>query len=235
MLTEVLSIGSFRLFGVQRGALESPQLAGCSAVRAASIPCDGEGAGRARAGDEDWQKLVVGTGMDAGSGFVLESLTVENYMVGPGDTLRGHFCWRASGDVPFGLPIEVAIRIDTAFPKGKLYREWYGKQYRRIIERRSGCFWRLTWETRLMSGCAYPDMWEAGGAVRQDFSLPLSRALASGAYELRVRVRRVPYLANRYVRDYLSNDDSLQGVPMGMIYVQGHFSGEASATPGGRP
>jgi hypothetical protein len=231
VLTEVLAVGSFRLFGVRRDALESVQPGGCGAARAASVPCGGDGAGRVD--DEEWQKLVVGTGMDVGSGFVLESLTVDNYMLGPGDTLRGHFCWRASGDVPFGLPIELAVRIDTSFPKGRLYREWYGKQYRRIIERRNGRFWRLTWQSRLMSGWAYPDMWGTRGAVRQDFSLPLSRALAPGAYELRVKVRRVPYLPNRYVRDYLSNDDSLQGAPVGMIYIQGHFSDKAISTSGG--
>ncbi|HEY5132613.1 MAG TPA: hypothetical protein VII85_02905, partial [Candidatus Krumholzibacteriaceae bacterium] len=196
--------------------------------------CVSDAAGRTPRGDEDSERLLVGTDMDVGSGFVLESLTVENYMLGPGDTLRGNFCWKASGDIPFGLPIEAVIRIDTPFPKGRLYREWYGKQYRRIVERRSGCFWRLTWQSRLMSGCAYPDMWETGRAVRQDFSLPLSRALAPGAYELRVKVRRVPYLANRYVRDYLSNDDSLQGLPVGMIYIQGHISDGALANSDGR-
>jgi hypothetical protein len=71
-----------------------------------------------------------------------------------------------------------------------------------------------------MSGCAYPDLWEARRAVKQDFSFALSPWLAPGSYEVRVMVRRLPYLANRNVSDYLLNDDSLNGMPVGMIYVQ---------------
>jgi hypothetical protein len=44
--------------------------------------------------------------------------------------------------------------------------------------------------------------------------------MAPGPYEVRVKVIRAPYLENRRVADYLSNDDSLQGVPVGMIYLR---------------
>ncbi|HVO77012.1 MAG TPA: hypothetical protein VMT60_03420 [Candidatus Bathyarchaeia archaeon] len=232
VLTEVLESGQFRLFSVHRDALGGPQAGGCASPRASAIPCGDKETALAGSGD-DWQRLVVGTGLDAGCGVVLENLTIDNATLFSGDTLRGHFCWRTTAEVPFGLPLEAAIRIDTAFPRGRLYHAWYGKQYRRIIERRTGRFWRLTWQSRLLSGCTYPDMWEPGRVVRQDFSFPLSRALAPGAYELRVKVRRVPYLANRSPADYLLNDDSLEGVLAGMVYVQGHF-GESVSVDGSR-
>jgi len=38
----------------------------------------------------------------------------------------------------------------------------------------------------------------------------------------------VAYLENRSVADYLSNDDSLQGVPVGMIYLRGEIGGGIS-------
>jgi hypothetical protein len=231
LMAETLALGGFHLFRVRREVLEAPPSGTCAAARAAAIPCEGESLHAPRE-NEDWTRLVVDTGMDVGSGVVLVSLTVDNYTLHPGDTLKGHFCWRASQDIPFGLPLEAVIRVDSDFHEGKLYRRWYGKQYRRIVERWNNCFYRLTWQLRLVSGPAYPDMWAAGGAVKQDFSFALSPWLAPGSYEVRVKVRRVPYLPNRSIADYLENDDSLNGVPIGMIYVQEHV-GRLSA--GGSP
>ena len=84
----------------------------------------------------------------------------------------------------------------------------------------AAAYYRFTWRIRLMSGPAYPDMWEEGRSVRQDFALPLPASIVPGPYEVRVKVIRAPYLENRSVADYLSNDDSLQGVPVGMIYLR---------------
>ena len=233
LVTEVLTLDGFHLFRVHRDGLEAPSADACAAARAAAIPCEEEMA-PARQSEEGRNRLAVDAGTDVGCGIILVSLTIDNYMLHPGDTLRGHFCWRASQDVAFGLPLETAVRINTDFPEGTLYRTWYGKQYRRIVERRNGCFYRLTWRSRLMSGYAYPDMWEARRVVKQDFSLALSPWLAPGPYEVRIKVYRTPYLVNRGIPDYLLNDDSLQGVPLGMIYVQEHFGNAASAGSSGR-
>jgi hypothetical protein len=234
-LTEVLALDGFHLFHVRREAPEAHRSASCSDAKAAFLACAGGRGGCMHLREEERDSIAPDAGIDIGAGIELACLTIDNYMLHPGDTLRGHFCWRASKALAFGLPVEAAIRIDTAFPEGKLYRAWYGKQYRRFIERRNERFYRLTWQVRLLSGFTYPDMWEAGRAVRQDFALPLSRALAPGAYELRVKVDRATYLPNRLVSDYLSNDDSLQGVPIGMVYVREQpADAGASSAPRGR-
>jgi len=233
LMSEVLTLDGFHLFRVHRYGFEAPPSGACAVARAAAIPCEEERT-PAQQPEEGWDRLAVDTGTDVGCGIILVSLTVDNYMLYPGDTLRGHFCWRASQDVAFGLPLEAAVRINTGFPEGALYRDWYGKQYRRIVERRNGRFYRLTWRSRLMSGFSYPDMWETRRVVKQDFSFALSPWLAPGPYEVRIKVYRVPYLVNRSIPDYLLNDDSLQGVPLGMIYVQGHFGNAASAGSSGR-
>jgi hypothetical protein len=207
--------------------IDSPREISCVAPRAAALPCSWGRGTDARPGDWNAEEPVAGAGTDVGCGIELIAVAIDNCMIQPGDTLKGHFCWMAPREVPFGFPIEAVIRIDTKFPEGKLYRRWYGKQYRRFIERRNGCFYRLTWQVRLMSGFSYPDMWEAGHAVRQDFSLPLNRSIAPGAYEVHMKVNRIRYLPVRRPSDYLRNDDSLQGVPVGMVYVRG--PGEESA------
>ena len=57
--------------------------------------------------------------------------------------------------------------------------------------------------------------------MRQDFSLPLSPWMAPGTYEVRIKVMRRPYLANRSISDYLSNNDSLQGVAVAEVILTG--------------
>ena len=212
--TSMLEMDGFQLFKLRRDAPGALAEETCAVAHAGAIPCP---ASEERSGDGG---IDAGGGTDVGAGIALVNLTVDNYLVGSGDTLAGHFCWKASRKASFGLPLDVVIRIDAAFPKGALYRDWYGKQYRRIIERRGGGYYRFTWRTRLMSGPAYPDMWEAGRSARQDFALPLPASIMPGPYEVRVKVIRAPYLENRRVADYLSNDDSLQGVPVGMIYLR---------------
>ncbi len=209
--TIVLDRDGFYLFKLRRGVFAEGE---CAAARMGAVPCaaSGERSGDGETGFE--------AGTEAGEGISLVELTVDNYLLRSGDTVTGHVCWKAPRKESFDLPLDVVIRIDAAFPRGALYRDWYGKQYRRIIERRGGAYYRFTWRRRLMSGPAYPDMWEEGRVVRQDFSLPLPASIAAGPFEVRVKVIRATYLENRRIADYLSNDDSLQGVPVGMVYLR---------------
>jgi hypothetical protein len=209
--TSALDLDGFHLFRVRRGAFGETA---CAAARMGAVPCTVSG------GSSGEGRIDLEAGTEVGEGISLVNLTVDNYLVHSGDTLRGHVCWNAPRKESYGLPFVVIMRIDTAFPRGALYREWYGKQYRRIIERRGGAYYRFTWRIPLMSGPAYPDMWDEGRTVRQDFALALPGLIVPGPYEIRVKVIRASYLENRSVADYLSNDDSQQGVPAGMIYLR---------------
>ncbi len=159
-------------------------------------------------------------GFDTGMGIVLEGIRFEERKVCAGDMLTGFFCWKRSGEIEFGLPVEWTVRLDTGFPMGAWYRPWYGKQYRRHIESRSGKRYRFSASGLLLSGYTFPDQWDASGAVRQDFSFPLPPSLSPGMYEFRVTVRRLTYLPNRRISDYLRNEDLYYGEPVGLIHVE---------------
>ncbi|MCK4236537.1 MAG: hypothetical protein KAX38_05425, partial [Candidatus Krumholzibacteria bacterium] len=159
------------------------------------------------------------TRLDVGYGIVLESITLENDRLDAGDTLRGSFCWKAPDEIPFGLPIEWTMRLDTEYPKGLFFRSWYSKQYRRAVERRKSRSYRLTRTGRLMSGFTFPDQWGAGEKVRQVFSIALPRSLEPGIYDMRIKVKRAPYLSNRTIPDYFLNEDSMQGDLVARIRV----------------
>jgi hypothetical protein len=210
VMSERLDVEGFRLFEVHRESLSGVLDRACSVPRAAALVCDREG------GEE---RRIVDSELDVGCGIVLSCLMLDAFVLNPGDTLRGQFCWRTSQPLSFGLPLEVIVRIDSEYPRGAWYRPSYGKQYRRVVERRNNHLYRYTWSERLMSGFTYPDQWEPIQIVRQDFSLPISPWMAPGTYELRIKVLRRPYLMNRVVADYLRNDDSQQGIVVAEVTV----------------
>jgi hypothetical protein len=204
-LDETIAEGGFTLFAVRRDSLAS-RSDWCEVPLVRSLPC------------EDGEPPTRGIG-GAGCGIMLEAVSIGAGEIAAGDTLRCSLCWLAPDTVSFGLPLDVTIRIDTDFPKGRWYRPWYGKQYRRIAERRRGVFYRCTWHMRLLSGFSFPEQWIAGVPVRQDVALAIPRRMAPGRYDLRVKIRRATYLPNRRIADYLSNRDSLQGMRAGTIVV----------------
>jgi hypothetical protein len=119
----------------------------------------------------------------------------------------------------FGFPLILTIRFDTEFPKGSFYRPWYGKQYRRTIERMNKEFYRYTFSTELKSGDIYPEFWTNAHVMRQDFSFVIPAAMSEGEYEIRMKVWRKAYLENRRLADYFSNDDSKQGEKVAVMKI----------------
>lgn len=166
--------------------------------------------------------LVGGFEQVCGCGVMLENVKLSGKVFRPGDTLSGSFCWRAGMELPFKSPIAWTVRMDTDTPQGALFRPWYSKQYRRIIERRNGVRYRFTRFGRLMSGCTYPDQWEKGSHVRQDFAFALPGDLAPGRYEVRLKVRKIPFLPNTTISDYLTDDDSFKGELIGVLWIDEH-------------
>ncbi|MBN1164762.1 MAG: hypothetical protein JXB45_09300 [Candidatus Krumholzibacteriota bacterium] len=158
-------------------------------------------------------------GMDIGRGIFLEGLHLDRKVFQPGDTLTGWFCWSLPGGTDFGLPLWWILRMDTEFPRGTFFREWYGKQYRRQIQQRDYCFYRFTYSRRLLSGDAFPDQWPRQEIMKQYFTLPLSPFLSPGRYDIRIKVDQRSYLANRRLADFFLNQDSQQGEFVASIVI----------------
>ncbi len=154
------------------------------------------------------------------TGMILDTITLGKVEVAAGDTIDGDFCWTRQGESAFGMPLEWVVRLDTPYPRGPFFREWFDKQYRRRIERTTGLFYRKTVTGRVMGGTAHPDLWESGRPVRQDFIIPVPAEMAEGDYEVRVMVRRSPYLQNRSIKDYFRNEDSMHGVSVTSVRIR---------------
>ena len=206
ILDEVLSFDGFHLFKLDREALASGEGLHCSDTVGGTLECNTVGEGKAHE-------------VTAEGGVILERIVTERAEMAPGDTLRGHFCWSVDRELEFGLPYQWTIRLDCEFPKGPFYRYWYGKQYRRRIERDAGIFYRFTYSERLVSGNEQPDRWDPEKTVRQDYEIPVTEWLREGTCVMRVSVRRLSYLPNRTIGDYLLNEDSFHGVQFGSLRI----------------
>jgi hypothetical protein len=133
--------------------------------------------------------------------------------------LRAGICWSVPRPLEFGLPLQLTLRFDTDFEKGSFYRTWYGKQYRRRVERRRGELYRYTISGRIAAGGLHPDMWETGEALRQMVEVRIPPGLAPGEYTVGLTVSRRAYLPNRHIRDYFLNEDSFAGQRVGTVRI----------------
>ncbi len=219
MFRRVFAIEGFDLYEVERPFGAGTDSA-CGEPLAPPLACGRGEAGGSTGERGDGERLVIDYAVDAGCGVVLSGAVIDRAMLRTIDTLAGYFCWRVDRAVPYGLPLEIVIRLDGSGAAGAGHDGWYGKQYRRYVERKRGVLYRSTWTERLRSGAAYPDLWRGDEPVRQDFALAIPRGMAPGTYELRVKVRRVPYLPVRTVADYLENKDSAQGTAIALVYLQ---------------
>jgi len=151
--------------------------------------------------------------------LVLREFTIDKRNVFAGDTLVVSICWELKERFNIGMPLEVTLRFDKQYPKGSFYRAWYGKQYRRKLERTVGRFYRYTWRSRLMSGCIYPEDWDVGERMREKIIVPISPYMAEGEYSVRLDVHELPYVPNRRLRDYFLDKDSIYGVEVARIRI----------------
>jgi len=160
-----------------------------------------------------------GQGISFMGKLVLRELAINKMDLFAGDTLVVYVCWELRERFNSGMPLEVTLRFDTQYPKGSFYRAWYGKQYRRKLERTVGKFYRYTWRSKLMSGCVYPEDWDVGEGMRERIIVPISPYMAEGEYSVRLDVHELSYVPNRKLSDYFLDKDSMYGVEVARIRI----------------
>ena len=207
VVQEIASNGGFVLFGVRQDAATLSMVERCRYRDAGPVQCD------------DMGSPGINLNFEAGGKIELVDFSIHEDHPVAGDSLEGSFCWRVPEGRRFGLPLEWTVRLDTEYPKSFFFGKWYSKQYRRVVERRNGVFYRWTTRGRIMSGTAFPDQWPVNTVVRQDFAIKLPDNLAPGEYSIHVTVRDVPYIDNRTIYDYLRNEDSFSGLHVADIVI----------------
>ena len=114
----------------------------------------------------------------------------------------------------------VFLRLDArTMPRGPLYSAAYDKLYRKALERWTGTRWRLRATHRPLDGVFAPDLWRPGEIVEDDYAVALPSNLAPGAYDVRVKMARLPHYPNTRLSDYLHDDDEFSGPVVGHLTI----------------
>lgn len=163
----------------------------------------------------------AGRGIRDGN-FILHGATTDRATYVLGDTLHLTSFWSAaSGRKLRPGSYTVYVRLDGDEPRGFGYAEAWQKPYRKLVERLSGRKWRLRGSHRVLEGVWSPDQWRNSEIVADSMQILLPADLAPGAYEVRVKMLRLPHYPNTRLRDYLSDDDQLNGARVGTVRIAG--------------
>ncbi|MBD3178282.1 MAG: hypothetical protein GF417_01040 [Candidatus Latescibacteria bacterium] len=136
-----------------------------------------------------------------------------------GDTLAIEIDWVADRKLKPGN-YTVHVRFDTDFPGGILYRPWYGKVYRKLVEKLRGRRYRFRTSRLPFDGIYPPDQWPVDGVIRERLEVRIPHDITEGIYTVSVKMQRAPHEPNYHLKDFLTNDDIFDGPDLMKITIE---------------
>ena len=168
-----------------------------------------------------------------GPGPRLVRLSLSGGVAAPGDSLAGALEWTAPRACAPGS-YRVVVRFDAPLPAGRRAPAWCSKPWRKLLERLTRRRWRFREDHLPVNGAYGVDAWRPGEAVRDSFGVRVPADAAPGTYVVRVTMLHSPHYPNLRLRDLLSDDDFLAGVPAGTLRVTPRAAARAPAPAGAR-
>lgn len=151
---------------------------------------------------------------------VLEGGTIHGAgIVPPGGVLAMDLYWSRREVVPPGTYV-VTVRFD----KKNLSLPFGGQPFPKISRKAMEVVHRERYRHRsdhmILGGLFGPDAWGAGDIVREEVRVDMPIDLAPGRYRVEAKMLRVANQPNHELRDFLFDDDTYQGVPVGEITIE---------------
>jgi hypothetical protein len=112
------------------------------------------------------------------------------------------------------------VRFDSDYEKGPLYRDWYGKLYRKLYEAVHGERHRFTATHAPLGGIYPPDRWRPFRVIRDRWTITVPPDLSPGLYRVGVKLMVTTQYPNYTIRDFLSDRDSMAGTIMTEVNVE---------------
>jgi hypothetical protein len=153
--------------------------------------------------------------------FSLDAVRVFPASVQPADTVSIDLLWRCLSPLPSEDVYRLFVRMDTDFPKGKLFTRRFEKPYRKFLEKKLGEGFRYTVNVDPES-CEPPlHLWKKGEHVRQTVRFAIPGGLFPGRYHVKVILKRITASINFQLSDYLRDEDYYSGVEVGSLVLGG--------------
>ncbi len=152
--------------------------------------------------------------------YMLLGAEIDRKRVRPGERVSLESYWIRLGEEAPPRYYRVFVRFDTDFPKNRLYRRWYGKIYRKLVERAKGERYRFRSEHNPVSGIYPPDTWKRGEVVVDRAEIAVPGDAAPGIYDIRIKLLEMPFNPNYKLSDFLRDDDIYSGVKVGTLEIE---------------
>ena len=152
-------------------------------------------------------------------GILIEKVVLGRDAVKRGDTLQVHITWVVAEKQPLQR-YAAYLRFDTAFKKTRLYRESYGKPYRKVLERIERERYRFRVDLLPLAGVYPPDTWPPLRLVHDDAIVTIPRDIAPGDYCVSLKMGITPEFPNYHIGDILTDKDYYGGVAVGHILIE---------------
>ena len=136
-----------------------------------------------------------------------------------GDSLAVTLDWHARMSMPAGSYI-VALRFDRTLPAGFAPPVWCAKPARKIYERLHHERYRFRVDRVPLAGTFGVDLWPPSSVVRDSFTVPVPRDVATGDYEVQVTMVHQPHYPILQLSDYFLDHDYLSGIPAGRLRIE---------------
>ncbi|MDH5271114.1 MAG: hypothetical protein OEY32_14445 [Candidatus Krumholzibacteria bacterium] len=158
-------------------------------------------------------------GVRAGEAVLAGALLRGEGILSAGGELVLDLFWQRAGLSPPGTYV-VTIRFDKKDLTLPFGGRPFPKVTRKLLEKVRGERYRFRADHMIQGGLFAPDVWDEGEIVEDDVRVQIPTDIAPGRYRVEATMRLVANQPNYYLRDYLYDDDSLSGVPIGEVTIQ---------------
>jgi hypothetical protein len=172
---------------------------------------------------------------DFGGLFSLQKVDLSQKTVGLGEFVEVRFVWRCLAPIPRENVYKLFIRAETPFPEGRLFRKFYEKPYRKLLEKRVGKRYRFKVDAD-PEMIGYPlHLWREGQVFTQTVAFQVPQDVSPGVYTVKVNLRRASFIPNYRLSDYFRDEDYYSGVKVGSFLVRADGNDLSASVTRARP
>jgi hypothetical protein len=152
--------------------------------------------------------------------FLLLGAKIDTDAIGRGEILGIKCYWKNTQNDAPSRSYKIYVRFDTDYIKNKLYNERWSKPYRRITQLFKGERYRFRTDHNPVNNLYPPSFWKKNEIVVDEFQVKIPSDVSPGRYDVKIKMLEMPFSPNYRFMDFLSDDDSYNGVTVGTIEIR---------------